>query len=279
MTARESLQRREAALLATAEIHFTPIDNGRLCWQHWSVTDAGAPLILLHGGFGSWNHWFANIPGLRTRRDLWTVDLPGLGGSGPMRADAQPCDFAASLRRGIGELLGPRDYELAGFSFGAMVGARLAADPRCRCFTAIGAAGCGALHVQVPLQPPPPADTDWREAEPVHRANLRALMFSEAAEIDDLAVYLHATNLARHRFNSRALSRTSDFMAALPAIRGRLVIVWGSDDATAGGAVAIEKRRRRILQARPDAEFHVLPGVGHWAMYQAPEAVNALLAD
>jgi pimeloyl-ACP methyl ester carboxylesterase len=279
MTTRQSLQRREAALLATAEVHFTPLDDGKLCWQHWSSPDAGEPLILLHGGFGSWNHWFANIPGLRTRRDLWTVDLPGLGDSGPVPARATPAEFAEFIRRGMSDLLGSRDYELAGFSFGAMVGARLAADPRCRRFTAIGAAGCGKLHVQVPLQPPPPAATAWTKAAPVHRANLRALMFSEGASIDELAVYLHAANLARHRFNSRALSRTSDFVDALPAVGGRLVTVWGSEDATAGGAAAIDERRRRILEVRPDAAFHILPGVGHWAMYEAPAATNALLVD
>ena len=174
-------------------------------------------------------------------------------------------------------MLGNTDYELAGFSFGAMVGARLAADDRCSRFTAVGAAGCGALHVQVPLEAPPAAETPWAEAAPVHRANLRTLMFSPGANIDDLAVYLHATNLARARFNSRALSLTDDFLLALPTISGQLVTVWGGEDATVGGPVALRARREIIGDARPDAAFHVLDGVGHWAMYEAPEAINALL--
>ena len=279
MTTRESSRRREASLLATAEIHLTPLEEGTIVWQHWNSPGAVQPLILLHGGFGSWNHWFANIPGLRARRDLWTVDLPGLGDSGPVRRDATPAEFADLLQRGIDSLLGHSEYELAGFSFGAMVGARLAADRRCCRFTAIGAAGCGRLHVQVPLAPPPPAETPWAEAAPLYRANLRALMFSEGADIDELAVHLHASNLARHRFNSRSLSRTEDFFSALPAFNGQLVSIWGSEDATAGGAAGIDARRRRILEVHPDAVFRVLPGVGHWAMYEAPEAINALLVD
>jgi pimeloyl-ACP methyl ester carboxylesterase len=233
--------------------------------------------VLLHGGFGAWNHWFANIETLREERDLWTVDLPGLGESGIIGRAAATGDFAAALHAGLQKLLGARHYQLAGFSFGAMVGAQLAADEHCTRFTAIGAAGCGDLHVQVPLQAPPAADTPWESAAPVHRANLRALMFSRGAAIDDMAVYLHAINLARHRFNSRALSRTGDFLAALPAIKGQLVVVWGSEDATAGGADAIEARREQILALQPGARFHCLEGVGHWAMYEAPTAINDIL--
>jgi pimeloyl-ACP methyl ester carboxylesterase len=272
-----ALHDRVAALLATAELHRTPLPGGTLCWQHWSAPDAGPPLVLLHGGFGSWNHWFANIDGLREHRDLWTVDLPGLGDSGPIGRGATVQEFVAHLQRGIRVLLGERDYALAGFSFGALIGATLAADVHCRRFTAIGAAGCGELHVQVPLQPPPPPNTRWEAAEPVHRANLRALMFSEGFEIDDTAVYLHAVNLERHRFNSRALSRTCGFLDALPAIAGVLAALWGSEDATAGGLTAIAARRDRILTAHPEAEFRVLAGVGHWSMYEAPDVVNGLL--
>jgi pimeloyl-ACP methyl ester carboxylesterase len=233
--------------------------------------------VLLHGGFGSWNHWYANLETLREERELWTVDLPGLGDSGAIHRGATVTDFARLLGAGIHTLLGERDYELAGFSFGAMVGARLAADSRCRRFTAIGAAGCGSLHVQVPLESPPPPTTPWEEAAPVHRANLRALMFSERATIDELAIYLHASNLARHRFNSRALSLSSEFFDALPDIRGRLVAVWGSADATAGDQAALASRRAIVAEHQPDATFHLLEGVGHWAMYQAPQAINAVL--
>ena len=277
MTEPAEARRRLQALLATADIHETPYEQGVLQWQHWSGSAGGTPLVLLHGGFGSWNHWFANIESLRGERDLWTVDLPGLGASGPIGRGTTTGDLAAALHAGLRQVLGKRDYQLAGFSFGAMVGAQLAADSNCHRFTAIGAAGCGDMHVQVSLQPPPSVDTPWVDAAPIHRANLRALMFSGAAAIDEMAVYLHATNLARHRFNSRALSRSNDFLDALPAVAGKLVAVWGSEDATAGGAEAIEARREKMHALKPGLEFHRLDGVGHWAMYEAPAAIDGLL--
>ena len=277
MTPRRDLQRRVSVLLDTAECCTTPLGAGELHWQRWSGPAAGSPLVLIHGGFGSWNHWFANLDALRRQRELWTLDLPGLGASGPLDRHAGPQDIARAVASGLRQLLGSRDYELAGFSFGAMVGARLAADSHCRRLTAIGAAGCGSLHVQVPLQRPPRPDTPWELAAPIHRANLRALMFSPEGAIDELAVHLHADNLARARFNSRGLSLTGDFLDALSGIHGELVAVWGSADATAGGAAAIEARRQLIARHQPGARCHVLPGPGHWTMYEAPERINALL--
>ena len=66
-------------------------------------------------------------------------------------------------------------------------------------------------------------------------------------------------------------------MAVLPNISAELVGVWGSEDATAGGPAAIDQRRELLQQVQPAAEFHVLDGVGHWAMYEAPESVNRIL--
>lgn len=276
MNGPEQAGQRLEALLATAEVHRTPCGDGSLQWQCWSPPDAGPTLLLLHGGFGSWNHWFANIETLRHRRHLWTVDLPGLGGSADIDASATARDFAAVILDGATLLWGDaREFELAGFSFGAMVGARLAlaAGERCLRFTAIGAAGCGSLHVQVPLETPPPPSTAWHDAAPVHRENLRRLMFSAGYCIDDMAVFLHAVNLARFRFNSRRLSLTADFLAALPGIACPAHTLWGSEDATAAGGL---EERRRLLTAA-GAGFEVLDGIGHWAMYEAPDAVNRVL--
>jgi len=268
-------------LRGQATVHTTPCDHGELQWLQWTCPEPdGPPLVLLHGGFGSWNHWVRNIPGLRERRTVWAMDLPGLGDSADLPEPRVPEHFARVLLRGIDSLLGPSaEFELAGFSFGAMVAARLAAlaGTRCRRIVLIGAAGFGALHVQVPLQRPPGPDTAPEEARSIHHANLRALMFSGDEHVDELALYCHADNLARHRFNSRRLSLTDDLIQALPAIRGALVGIWGSRDATAGGRPAIEQRRDLLRAAQPDCAFHILDGVGHWAMYEAPDQINHLL--
>ena len=267
--------------LRAARISTTAMDGGDLVWQAWGDPDsARTPLILLHGGFGSWTHWFANLPELSAERPVWTVDLPGLGSSGDMPEPHTTEHFAAILLSGINELLGEGTaFELAGFSFGAMIGGHVAAlaGQRCQRFVMIGAAGFGDLHVQVSLLPPPDRDTPVDEADRIQRENLGRLMLSSPASIDDLAVYLHGDNLARHRFRSRKLAGSSDLESVLPAISAHMVGVWGSEDATAGGLAAIEQRRELLKACQPEAEFHILEGVGHWAMYEDPGAVNRIL--
>ncbi len=269
-------------LLQKARIHHTPCNHGQLLWQQWPGPEDSTPLVLLHGGFGSWTHWAANIPELRKSRTVWTLDLPGLGDSAAMPEPQTPEHAAEIVLHGLDELLGPAaHFELAGFSYGAMVGARLAAATRSRCerFVAIGAAGCGELHVQVHLIPPPGPDTDVEEAASIHHGNLRARMFADENRIDELAIHIHGQNLARHTINTRKLSLTDDFLQALPLLEAKLVGVWGSRDATAGHRDAIEKRRQLFRQAQADAEFHILDGVGHWAMYEDPAAINRILLD
>ena len=269
-----------AALLKKAQLHQTPCGNGELQWQQWSSGKAGPPLILLHGGYGSWTHWIANIPELAAARTLWTVDLPGLGDSADMRKPHTTTLSAKVLLRGLDSLLGAgSEFDLAGFSFGAMVAAQLAiqAGSRCRRLLICGAAGFGKLHVQVDLEKPPRAGKDAEEVRGIHIANLRSLMFANTETIDDLAVYVHGANLSRARINSRPISRTDELIKCLPRIKSALTCVWGSGDATAGGSKSLSERRKLITEAQPGAEFHLLNGIGHWAMYESPAAINKFL--
>lgn len=276
---------RVAEALASATIHCTDYAGGQLHWQQWAATDprGAVPLVLLHGGFGSWNHWLGVLPALRQHRDVWTVDLPGLGASGEMPKPFTTKHFADILWSGLKGLLGGHQpFALAGFSFGAMIAAQLAilAGGRCTRCTLIGAVGFGELQVQVPLLAPPSADTGSGEADRITRENLRRLMLFKAEAVDELAVYLHRSNLEQHRFRSRKIAVTNELAELLPEIQVPLVGLWGAEDATAGGVDRIEERRQVFLLAQPGAEFQVIPDAGHWVMYEAREAVNrVLLAD
>jgi pimeloyl-ACP methyl ester carboxylesterase len=168
---------------------------------------------------------------------------------------------------------------IAGFSFGGLIAGQLAAalGSECRRCILIGASGFGPLHVQADLLPPPTADAQAGVAEAIHRENLTRLMFHNPAMIDALAVHIHADNLAQHRLRSRGMAGSNDLAEVLQDIPARLVGIWGEYDATAGGRKNLEARAKLFRAAQPDAEFHVLPDVGHWAMYEAASEVNRLM--
>ena len=64
------------AVARTARKFQTPCGDGTMVWRVWG---SGEPLILFHGGSGSWTHWIRNIPELSRHYELWVADIPGLG--------------------------------------------------------------------------------------------------------------------------------------------------------------------------------------------------------
>ncbi|MCZ8108255.1 MAG: alpha/beta fold hydrolase, partial [Burkholderiales bacterium] len=90
-----------APLEASARRVETPCGEGRMVWRIWGE---GPPLVLLHGGYGSWLHWIRTIPAFADRRTLHVPDLPGLGDSDEAPAPGAP----PPLRRGRGGRRGAR---------------------------------------------------------------------------------------------------------------------------------------------------------------------------
>ena len=51
------------ALRSRATRAETPCGDGALVWHRWGPA-TGRPVVLLHGGSGSWTHWLRNIDAL-----------------------------------------------------------------------------------------------------------------------------------------------------------------------------------------------------------------------
>jgi pimeloyl-ACP methyl ester carboxylesterase len=117
-----------AALEAAARVDRTPCETGTMVWHVWGN---GPPVVLLHGGSGSWTHWARNIDVLvDSGRQVLVPDLPGFGDSAspPVGHDANV--LPPWLEVGLHQLLGGKPVDLVGFSFGGLVAGLVAA--RCR---------------------------------------------------------------------------------------------------------------------------------------------------
>src|ERR1700692_1517351 len=102
-----------------------PCGDGSLVWRVWG---SGPPLVLLHGGYGSWTHWVRNVIPLSRRFTVIACDMPGLG-EPAAPPEPWPADgLAAIVVQGLDIVL-PKGVapHLAGFSFGGVIGGVVAA--------------------------------------------------------------------------------------------------------------------------------------------------------
>ncbi len=254
----------------------TPCGDGSLVWRVWG---SGPPLVLLHGGYGSWSHWTRNVVPLSSRFTVIAPDLPGLGESAtppePWTAEGLAAIVVAGLDIVLPKGVAPH---VAGFSFGGVIGGNVAAQlgDRLGGFTVVGSNGLGLERSPTPLKRVAPGAEEAEEFA-THRYNLNQLMIADPAKIDELALYLQKTNHARARMRSRRFSRSGALIEALPHITARLDGIWGERDATAYPHV--EERRKLLQDIQPAARFAVVPEAGHWVQFEAADRFNALIAE
>jgi pimeloyl-ACP methyl ester carboxylesterase len=261
--------------LATRSV--TPAGAGSVVWRSWGE---GLPLVLLHGASGSWTHWIRNILPLAARFRVLVPDMPGFGDSDappePHTADGLADLLAASLDV---MLPPPARFDLAGFSFGGIIGGLVAArlGRRISTLVLLGTGGLG-------LPPGSPrrlarieSAMSSEEIRGVHRANLLTLMLAGPESADDLAVSLQIENLRRSRFKSGTIPQSDALLRALPAIRARIAAIWGEHDAFIDGR--LDECRRVLASAPQDLDLRVIEGAGHWVTYEAADRVNAALFE
>jgi pimeloyl-ACP methyl ester carboxylesterase len=272
-TARDEPHAELRAVAVAARRTETPCGDGTLVWRAWGQ---GRPLVLLHGGSGSWRHWLRNIPALAKDHLVICPDLPGLGDSDMPPMPASPDTIAPILAEGL-RMAVPEGagYDLAGFSFGALCAGHLAAvDPgRCLSLTVIGAGALG--FERSPTQLVKVRHLEGTDRDEANRHNLAALMFADATRIDEVALAMQDLHTRRARFKSRGWANTDSLKQAIERGRAPLAAIYGELDAIARPNVGLRLDLIRSLRAGATAES--IPGAGHWVSYEAAEPFNAAL--
>ncbi len=102
-----------------------------MVWHRWQPTASPngllPPVVLLHGGSGSWSHWLRTIDPLRASgRPVLAADLPGFGDSDPPPRGGDADALVAPLAQGLAQLVPGTAVDLVGFSFGGLAAALLA---------------------------------------------------------------------------------------------------------------------------------------------------------
>lgn len=260
-------------ILAAARRIELPCGSGQLVWHAWGE---GEPLVLLHGGSGSWTHWIRNIEALvASGRRLLLPDLPGFGDSAPAPGGSDADAVGEALAPALRELAGG-PCDVVGFSFGGLTAGLLAArQPELlRRLVIVGAPG-------MRLRPQRLALTSWREQPDeagrlaAHRSNLAALMLHAPAAIDDLALQVHAANVVRDRNRGRNLAMTDILARTLPTLACPVDAIYGREDVLVRDQ--LDELATTLARAPYFGELVLLPDAGHWVQYEAPQAFNRAL--
>ena len=254
----------------------TPCGDGGMIWRVWG---SGPPLVLLHGGYGSWMHWIRNVLVLARHFTVIAPDLPGLGESATPPEPHSAEELARIIIDGLATILpGGERFHLAGFSFGGVLGGHVAASlgEQVRGFTIVGSNGLGLPRQPTELERQKPGGT-VEELLAIARHNLGVLMIADKDKIDDLAVYIQYTNAPRGRVRSRRFSRAGTLIQALPRVMAQLSGIWGGRDA--GANPYLDERKRALGEIQPGLRFEIIPGAGHWVAYEAADRFNLVLAE
>jgi pimeloyl-ACP methyl ester carboxylesterase len=256
----------------------------RVRWRRFGDADARhalPPLVLLHGGHGSWMHWIRNAEALSVDRVLWLPDMPGFHDSDvprPLAPGDAPLDpLLEALGGSLDALIGAgTPIDLGGFSFGGLTAAKFAARRgQVRRLALLGSGGHGTLRRMTV------AMINWRAAPDraaevaALRHNLAALMLHDPAAIDALAFAVHDISCHGTRLRSKDISLAGGLQAALAAHAGPQLLVWGEFDVTADPRSVVPQ----LTEGHPQRQGAVVDGAGHWVQYERADETNRLLRD
>ncbi len=248
--------------------------SGVQVWHVWNQ-DAGHPLVLLHGGSGSWNHWMRNVEALSQQRAVWALDTPGLGDSElpPGAADAD--DLHHPLEQGLQLLFADQALDIVGFSFGGLVAGFLAASytQRVKRLVLVGIPGLGLSNQIVNMRGFREDMTQQQRLE-VHRNNLLAIMLFDEALITDELLEMQEHNVVRDRLRKRRIARSDAMLPLQKMWQCPVYGIWGEHDALYKGSL---HQIKALLSGCDLHAFHVVPDAGHWVQYENAEAFNQVL--
>ncbi len=245
--------------------------------RHWTseTGPAAETVVLLHGGSGSWLHWFRNIEALRKKFDVVAVDLPGLGDAAmcPVESDAHSAARVMSdaLLSSLTE-----DFHIVAFSWGCTVTAIMmeTIEARLKSVMLTGPASVGNLPRRTQMKPliKRTPDMSRQKVLAIQRENLARLMIHDRGKIDEMAVLLQDMNTTRARFSSPQYARQTLVIDGLAGTSTPLFVIYGEYDAPA--YPDLDARRDVFLSVRPDVRFELVENAGHWLQYEQSDVFN-----
>lgn len=186
------------------------------------------PLVLLHGGSGSWTHWLRNVEHLAQNRTIWALDIPGFGDSDLPSGVSDADGLVPYLAEILTRTFSGAAVDVMGFSFGGMTAGLVAAEyPHLiQQLILVGAPGLGLFGKELPMRGMTP-DMDEKAQRKVHRHNLNAMMFVHPDSVTEDVIDLQQANVSCDRLRRRRIARTDVLAQAQTHWTCPVHGVWG----------------------------------------------------
>ena len=235
--------------------------------------DAGPPLVLLHGDFGSWCHWVLNLQSLKHRYRVIVPDMPGYGDSDAPTEPFSERLAADAIVAVVRQLIASEPFRLTGFSLGGIIAGHVAAALASQ---VSHLALCVPGGLGLPQRLPRPvletslSDAPEDESIAIQRRNLTKLMLVDPEVANDFAARVHIANVAGTRVKATHLPRTDSLRTILPAVKAKVGAIWGRDDHYCDEA-GIRLSEERLRECQPQLRFRLIEQAGHWVPFERPE--------
>lgn len=245
---------------------------------------AGEPLVLIHLGASPWHKWEPVLESLTRDFDVLITTLPGWSGGPPLVPSPRLATFVDAIEARM-DAVGWDTAHLAGNSLGGWLAFELARRGRARSVVALSPAGgyderrgrwlgryflwnhrlavvsrpFVALALMIPF--------------------VRTLLFKIQIEHPQRLTARQATDLTRDTLLGdipRIIPPlVSDRVSPYPDLGIPAVVAWAGRDRF----TLMRPDGETWRAAAPYADFRIIPDVGHLAMYDDPEAVDALIRE
>lgn len=260
---------------------FVESSAGRIHYVHGG---RGSPLFLIHGGHGAWTHWYANLHALSKHHAVVAIDMPGFGQSADLHAARSLDGVSAATSAAIDAIRADLPaaeralpIQLGAFSFGTLVATAIALQrPKdVRSLLLINPPGLGIVSPEV-------KSVQARAGDAAHKhgmaaglqVTLKELMLCQPARADAEALALLAWGVQNVRFVSRSVSRSTQLIPMLQALRMPAHIVLGANDPHQRHE--LEMRRDLLERTLGVKSVSVFDDAAHWLQYDQPDRFNAL---
>ncbi len=266
-------QEIDAAILKAQRLEVQTA-SGMQVWHVWNAS-AGKPLVLLHGGSGSWNHWVRNVLPLSQSRAVWALDTPGLGDSELPIGAEDADDLSVPLAQGLIALFNEVAVDIVGFSFGGLMAGFLAAQQSSliKRMVLVGVPGLG-LSNNIPNMRGFRVGMTSEERMAIHRNNLLAIMVHDENHISSDLLAMQDHNVLRDRLRRRRIARSDVLLSLQNQWKCEVHGIWGEKDALYEGSLHLLPE---LLSGCQLMNFDIIEGTGHWVQFEAADAFNHIL--